>query len=84
MKVAYNMDCEWWNNFDVNLGELDIHQYVRNFIPPEKSAKEIIKQIKVRNNPLNSTSLVTDLHLEPTCASRLRGLLDILLYCFER
>lgn len=84
LKAAYNMDGEWWNNFEVNLGELDIHQYVRNFTPPEKSAEEIIKQIEERNNHLNSTSLVPDLHIESTCASRLRGLLDILQYCFER
>lgn len=84
MKAAYNMDGKWWNNFEVNLGELDIHQYVRNFTPPEKSAEEIIKQIEERNNHLNSTSLVPDLHIESTCASRLRGFLDILQYCFER
>lgn len=28
MKAAYNMEGEWWNNFEVNLGELDIHQSV--------------------------------------------------------
>ena len=84
LKAAYNMDGEWWNNFEVNLGELDIHQYVRNFTSPEKTAEEIIKQIEERNNHLNSTSLVPDLHIESTCASRLRGLLDILQYCFER
>ena len=39
MKAAYNMDGKWWNDFEVNLGELDIHQYVRNFTPPEKSSK---------------------------------------------
>ena len=71
MKAAYNMDGKWWNDFEVNLGELDIHQYVRNFTPTEKSAEEIIKQIEERNNHLNSTSLVTDLHIESTCANRL-------------
>lgn len=84
MKAAYNMEGEWWNNFEVNLGELDIHQYVRNFTPPEKSAEEIIKQIEERNNHLNSTSLIPDLHIESTCARRLRGLPDILQHCFER
>lgn len=84
MKAAYNMDGEWWNNFEVNLGELDIHQYVRNFTPPEKSAEETIKQIKERNNNLNSTNFIADRHIESTCARRLRGLLDILQYCFER
>ena len=84
MKAAYNMDGKWWNDFEVNPGELDIHQYVRNFTPTEKSAEEIIKQIEERNNHLNSIGLLTDLHIESTCASRLRGLLDILQYCFER
>lgn len=84
MKAAYNMEGEWWNNFEVNLGELDIHQYVRNFTPPDKSAEEIIKQIEERNNHLNSTSLIPVLYIESTCARRLRGLLDILQYYFER
>lgn len=84
MEAAYNMEGEWWNNFEINLGELDIHRYIHNFTPPEKSKEEIIKHIEDRNKHLKNTKLPSGLHPESPCANRLRGLLDILQYCFER
>lgn len=84
MKAAYNMDGEWWNDFEVNLGELNVHQFVSNFTPPEKSKEEIIRQIEERRIQQQFNESHPNLHYESPYANRLRGLLDILQYCFER
>lgn len=83
MKVAYNMEGDWWNNFEVNLGELDIHRYVRNFTPQAKSEGEILKLIEDKKNQ-KQQEVTANIHYDLACANRLRGLLDILQYCFER
>ena len=48
MQAAYDMDGEWWNDFEVMLGKLNIKAYVRKFTPPEKSMKEILEEKEKR------------------------------------
>ena len=40
MQVAYDMDVEWWNDFELQLGKLDVRTYVRKFTSPEKPQEE--------------------------------------------
>ena len=84
MQVTYDMDVEWWNDFEVQLGKLDIQAYVRKFTPPEKPIEEILKTIEERKVFEKKYNLPPDLHHESHCAKRLRGLLDVLQYCFEK
>lgn len=84
MQVTYDMDVEWWNDFEVQLGKLDVQAYVRKFTPPEKPIEEILKTIEERKLFEKKYNLPPDLHHESHCAKRLRGLLDVLQYCFEK
>lgn len=84
MCEAYEMDGEWWHNFEIQLGMLDVPRYVRKFMPPEKPLEEIIKEIEERRAFEEKYNLPPDLHHNSDCARRLRGLLDVLQYCFER
>ena len=36
MQATYDMDVEWWNDFEVQLGKLDIKKYIKKFTPQEK------------------------------------------------
>lgn len=84
MQAAYDMDVEWWNEFEVQLGKLDVKAYVRKFTPPMKSKEEILKAIEERKAFDRKYNLPPSLHYDSPCARRLRGLLDILQYCFEK
>ena len=84
MQAAYDMDVEWWNDFEVQLGKLDVRAYVRKFTPPEKSKEEILKAIEERKAFEEKYNLPPNLHHDSPCARRLRGLLDVLQYCFEQ
>ena len=84
MQVTYDMDVEWWNDFEVQLGKLDVQAYVRKFTPPEKPIEEILKTIEERKVFEKKYNLPPELHHESHCAKRLRGLLDVLQYCFEK
>ena len=84
MQAAYDMDVEWWNDFEVQLGKLDIREYVRKFTPPEKPIDEILKAIEERKAFEEKYKLPPKLHHDSACAKRLRGLLDVLQYCFEK
>ena len=84
MQAAYDLDVEWWNDFEVQLGKLDVRAYVRKFTPPEKSQEEILKAIEERKALEEKYNLPPNLHHDSPCARRLRGLLDVLQYCFEQ
>lgn len=84
MSEAYETDGEWWHNFEIQLGKLDVPRYVRKFTPPEKPFEEIMKEIEERRAFEEKYDLLPDLHHDSDCARRLRGLLDVLQYCFER
>ena len=82
MKAAYDMEGEWWYNFEENLGKLDIYGYIHKFTPPEKPIEEVIENIKQRKEK-KEDNLLTNFYVETPFADRLRGLLNILQYCFE-
>lgn len=84
MQSAYDMDVEWWNDFEVQLGKLDVRAYVLKFTPPEKPIAEILNAIEKRNAFEKKYDLPPNLHHDSACARRLRGLLDVLQYCFEK
>lgn len=48
MSAAYEMDGEWWNDFETQLGKLNVRNYVKKFTPPEKSMDEILDAIEKR------------------------------------
>lgn len=84
MHAAYEMDGEWWNDFEVQLGKLDIKSYIRKFTTPEKPLKEILKEVEKRRAFEQKYNLPYNLHHESSCAKRLGGLLDVMQYCFEK
>lgn len=84
MKAAYNMEGECWNDFETQLGQLDVEDYVRRFAKPEKPIMEIIAGLDARKQQEQNTPEFPNLYSESSCANRLRGLLDILQFCFER
>ena len=84
MMAAYNMDGEWWNDFEIQLGQLDVEDYVRRFAKPERPIAEIIADLEDRKQQERNTPVPPNLYSESSCANRLRGLLDILQFCFER
>ena len=84
MNAAYEMEGEWWHNFEIQLGKLDVKQYVKKFAPPEKTVEEIQKEIEEKRAFIEKYNIPPDLHRGSPCANRLRGLLDVLQYCFKR
>lgn len=47
LESAYGLpDIEWWNDFEVSLGKLDIPKYIKNNTPPAKSMETILKEIE--------------------------------------
>ena len=84
MQATYDMDVEWWNEFEVQLGKLDIKKYVKKFTPPEKSKDVILAEIKRRKDLEEKYNLPPNLHPDVPCAKRLCGMLDVLQYCFEK
>lgn len=84
MQAAYEMDVEWWNDFEVQLGQLDIKEYVKKFAPTEKPISEVLEGIEKRKAFVKKYNLLPDFHHDSPCARRLKGLLDVLQYCFEK
>lgn len=84
MRNAYDMNGEWWNDFEVQLGKLDIKAYVGKFTPPEKTEEELLRELEERMNSKKKHDLLPNFQVDTPCANRLRGLLDILQYCFEK
>lgn len=84
MSVAYEMDGEWWNDFETQLGKLNVRNYVKKFTPPDESMNEILDAIEKRKSIEKKYNLPPSLYFEKPCANRLKGLLDVLQYCFER
>lgn len=84
MQEVYDIDAEWWNDFEVQLGELDIPKYVAKFTPPAKPMDEIIAEAKRKREFEERYNIPPSLHFESHCAQRLNGLLDLLQYYFEK
>ena len=84
MRDAYDIDGEWWNDFEAQLGKLDVKAYVSRYTPPEKTMEEILVEAKKRRELEKKHNLPSSLQVDTPCANRLSGLLDVLQYCFER
>ena len=84
MQAVYDIDAEWWNDFEVQLGNLDINKFVSKFTPPAKPIDEIIAEAKRKRDFEERYNIPPSLHFDSYCAKRLKGLLDVLQYCFEK
>lgn len=84
MQAVYDMDAEWWNDFEVQLGSLDINKFVSKFTPSAKPTNEIIARAKRKREFEERYNIPPSLHFDSYCAKRLNGLLDVLQYCFEK
>ena len=84
LQYTYDIDVEWWNEFEVQLGKLDISKYVKKFPSPAKSIDEIMREVEQREELEQKYNMPHDLHFDSHCARRLNGLLDVLQYCFEK
>lgn len=56
MQAVYDMDAEWWNDFEVQLGSLDINKFVSKFTPSAKPTNEIIARAKRKGNLRKGTT----------------------------
>ena len=83
MQAVYDLDVEWWNDFEVQLGNLDITKFVIRFTPPAKSIDEIMAEMQRRKIFEQRYNIPPSMHSESHCAKRLCGMLDVLQYCFE-
>lgn len=82
---AYGIqDKDWWNDFEVSLGELNIRKYVRRFTSPERSEEEIMKAVRGRQSRNTPPNIPPSLSYDPPCADRLAGLLDVLGDCMRK
>lgn len=84
MYATYDMDGEWWNDFEAQLGKLDIKKYVEKFSPPIKTFNEVIADIEQRKVFENKDNMPINLYGDAPCSRRLKGMLDVLQYCFEK
>lgn len=84
MQAVYDIDAEWWNDFETQLGNLDINRFVLRFTPPGKSIDEIKAEAKRKREFEERYNIPPSLRFDSYCAKRLCGLLDVLQYCFEK
>lgn len=84
MYATYGMDGEWWNDFEAQLGKLDIKKYVEKFSPPVKTVDEVMAKIEQRNALEKKYNMPISMLGDAPCSRRLRGMLDVLQYCFEK
>ncbi len=81
---AYKMDGEWWNDFEQQLGELNVKRFVSKFNPCRNAKGSITEQVENRRKMEEENGIPHMFHYNYPCARRLAGLLDVLQYCFEK
>lgn len=74
-------ELEWWNDFEINLGYLNVKEYLKRYSPQEKSIDEILATIKYEDGEVGDGLPSSGSTL---CASRLHGLLEIIECCIEK
>lgn len=80
---SYEMDGEWWNEFETNLGKLDVFHFINKFV--QKNYMSDIHAKQDDNKQWEELkNIPPSFHVENPCADRLAGLLDVLQYCFEK
>ena len=85
MLAVYDMKGEWWNEFEVQLGKLDVPAYVRKFSSPMRPIEETWREVEeIRKAVEERYKLPSEWHFDSQCARRLSGLLDVFQSCFEK
>ena len=84
MQEVYDIDVEWWNDFEMQLGKLDVNKFVKKFTSHRKPIYEIIAEVERRQEYEQRYNMLPNLYFDSHCAKRLRGMLDVLQYCFEK
>lgn len=84
MTSSYGASGEWWNDFECQLGNLDITEYASKYPPKEKTLSVILEDIRARKEYEEEDDGLPNFYMDSPCANRLEGLLDILQYCFEK
>ena len=74
-------EFEWWNDFEINLGYLNVKEYLKRYSPQEKSIDEILATIKYEDGEVGDGLPSSGSTL---CASRLHDLLEIIECCIEK
>ena len=80
---SYEMDGEWWNEFETNLGKLDVFHFISKFVHRNYMSDICAKQDDNQQWE-ELKNILPSFHVENPCADRLAGLLDVLQYCFEK
>lgn len=84
LSSVYGTDGEWWNDFESQLGKLNVEQYISDYTPKFQSIDELTKKIRENREFEKNNNLPHNVLFSNPCSSRLKGLLDILHYCFEK
>lgn len=85
LESVYNSpEIEWWNDFEVSLGKLDINHYIKTNTPPAKSFETIRKEIDDDKKRGRKESIPPSLYHSSPCARRILGLFDIVHYCMKK
>ena len=82
--ASFGANGDWWNDFENQLGRLDIVKYVSKYAPKEKSLSEIYEEICNKKDYSKKGDGLPHFNGESTCANRLNGVFNILQYCFEK
>ena len=80
LESTYGITGEWWNDFENQLGKLDIPEYISRHLTPEETLEDIYK----KKESEKKGDGIPSFHHDCPCAHRLEGVLDILQYCFEK
>ena len=84
LSAAYEMNGEWWNDFEQQIGYLDVKKFVSKFNPCNNSTVSIYEQVMKRKELEKENNIPPSFNYDSPCARRLSGLLDVLQYCFEK
>ena len=64
LQATYDIDVEWWNDFEVQLGKLDVKKYAKKFRLPPKSKNEILAEIEQKNRAKEQCILPINLNVD--------------------
>ena len=84
LTAIYDADGEWWNEFESQLGKLNIEKYIADYTPRYMNVADLIHNIRKKREFEKKNNLPHNVLFVSPCSSRLKGLLDILHFCFEK
>lgn len=80
----YGTEGDLWNDFESQLGKLNIKKYIADYTPKYKSIVDLTDSIRKKREFEKENHLTHTVLFSDPCSSRLEGVLDILQYCFEK